>query len=386
MWGEGAQGEVAWLLTISALYLPQGAAYFQIWIKGTEAIFWTLDKGGRFGIQPYDPEVHIIRHFSWKVADLSKINIPAELCPAGFVGTALLLPPPSCPAGYAGPTCADVDECLLGTDRCSVNAACANTEGGYDCDCFEGFRGNGKVCVPTLSLHRIEKAYYTRDTLSCVSGSVDVPYPSNAPGYTVDPTDKFPAGYPGAHVAVTLLECKIACDMAELCTAFYYDPIQGACILKRNQCPTTDASIAGCDNCGRPVCDAPNVSICSKEVYTPNSPLAPTGECERCGRQQRWRRRAGLTPLFFFLLQRAPGSAPVVSPTSRRATSTRRTTRCATPPVATNEAAQTLAAATTPPTTLCTPHLGSRPKASHLRIEIPPLHDLSCCHRCLQSL
>ena len=58
-----------------------------------------------------------------------------------------------CPEGYkettndAGFTCADIDECTLGTDTCSDNASCTNTvprNGGpkFTCECFEGKRTN----------------------------------------------------------------------------------------------------------------------------------------------------------------------------------------------------------------------------------------------------
>ncbi|XP_028410421.1 CD97 antigen-like [Dendronephthya gigantea] len=40
----------------------------------------------------------------------------------------------------------DVDECQLGTSKCSPDAKCANTIGSYTCTCNEGFTGNGSVC------------------------------------------------------------------------------------------------------------------------------------------------------------------------------------------------------------------------------------------------
>ena len=42
----------------------------------------------------------------------------------------------------------DIDECLDGTDRCSLYSLCVNSPGSYDCHrCGLGFRGNGMSCV-----------------------------------------------------------------------------------------------------------------------------------------------------------------------------------------------------------------------------------------------
>ena len=48
----------------------------------------------------------------------------------------------------------DVDECSLEIDLCARDgssgeriASCTNTIGGYQCSCFEGFRGNGYICL-----------------------------------------------------------------------------------------------------------------------------------------------------------------------------------------------------------------------------------------------
>lgn len=40
----------------------------------------------------------------------------------------------------------DVDECALGTDKCSVNALCSNSEGSYSCTCKLGYSGDGTDC------------------------------------------------------------------------------------------------------------------------------------------------------------------------------------------------------------------------------------------------
>ncbi len=53
-----------------------------------------------------------------------------------------------CPAGYTGDgrTCADVDECALGTAGCSTNASCSNVPGSFTCSCEPGFTGDGITC------------------------------------------------------------------------------------------------------------------------------------------------------------------------------------------------------------------------------------------------
>ena len=264
----------------------RGAAYWQIWVKGQKAAAYTLDPGGRWGIQPLDHEVATVIKFSIAVGELSERKIDMSLCPDSFTGTSMLLPPPTCPRGYAGVDCVDVDECLLGLDQCSKNAACENTSGSYRCHCHAGYLGHGKVCTPQpIHLLRIDHRFYTKDTMSCVSGSAGVLYPPYAPGWAPDPTGYYDSRPSENRVPVTLDECKLACVMTEgECTSFYFDPIQGKCILKKNECPATDDSVYGCVDCDRPVCDAPNVSMCPKLVYVPDSSAPPTDGTYQCVR------------------------------------------------------------------------------------------------------
>ncbi len=46
-----------------------------------------------------------------------------------------------------GSNCVDVNECTLNTDGCHANATCANTVGGYTCQCNGGYTGNGFTCT-----------------------------------------------------------------------------------------------------------------------------------------------------------------------------------------------------------------------------------------------
>ena len=42
--------------------------------------------------------------------------------------------------------CTDDDECKDGTHMCSANATCINTDGGYNCSCNSGYKGDGFNC------------------------------------------------------------------------------------------------------------------------------------------------------------------------------------------------------------------------------------------------
>ena len=40
----------------------------------------------------------------------------------------------------------DIDECVRDSIDCGLNAVCININGGYRCDCVEGFYRNGSDC------------------------------------------------------------------------------------------------------------------------------------------------------------------------------------------------------------------------------------------------
>ena len=48
----------------------------------------------------------------------------------------------------------DVNECDTGVATCHINATCTNSEGSYDCECMQGFIGDGFNCSSNL-LHFI---------------------------------------------------------------------------------------------------------------------------------------------------------------------------------------------------------------------------------------
>ena len=41
----------------------------------------------------------------------------------------------------------DITECEDGTDECNDTATCTNTIGSYECQCNEGFTGDGRSCM-----------------------------------------------------------------------------------------------------------------------------------------------------------------------------------------------------------------------------------------------
>ncbi|XP_072048547.1 multiple epidermal growth factor-like domains protein 8 [Amphiura filiformis] len=54
------------------------------------------------------------------------------------------------PADWSYRSCPDVEECRLELDDCHANATCINTPESYQCECKQGFVGNGKtVCNKT---------------------------------------------------------------------------------------------------------------------------------------------------------------------------------------------------------------------------------------------
>ena len=41
----------------------------------------------------------------------------------------------------------DIDECSKNSDTCHSNATCNNNPGSYDCQCRNGYTGNGHTCT-----------------------------------------------------------------------------------------------------------------------------------------------------------------------------------------------------------------------------------------------
>ena len=48
----------------------------------------------------------------------------------------------------------DINECALLNGPCDENALCTNIEGSYECECKEGFQGDGCSGVQTLVINQ----------------------------------------------------------------------------------------------------------------------------------------------------------------------------------------------------------------------------------------
>ena len=57
--------------------------------------------------------------------------------------------------------CLDIDECMENTHLCILDSDYINNEGSYECECYEGFVGDGfRECInDNECLHRNVKGY-----------------------------------------------------------------------------------------------------------------------------------------------------------------------------------------------------------------------------------
>ncbi|EIE27597.1 glycoside hydrolase [Coccomyxa subellipsoidea C-169] len=123
------------------------------------------------------------------------------------------------------------------------NSTCINTDGGFTCQCWRGFTGDGTKCDATPAVAQLESAYSTEATqgpLIC-----DIKYPQIAPGFVYDPTGSIQKnafkngkqdGVGNSAPILSLTQCLIACESAPGCSAVVYSPDDQNCFLKG--CPS----------------------------------------------------------------------------------------------------------------------------------------------------
>ncbi|MCB9786920.1 MAG: DUF1929 domain-containing protein [Deltaproteobacteria bacterium] len=153
-----------------------------------------------------------------------------------------------CAAGYSGPTCQDVDECGDQTDDCDANAACANTDGAYECTCNDGFHGDGQSCEACAPLSHCQGG------LTC-TGPDDSQCGECAAGYAaplcedIDECDAVPGPCdPSATCTNDDGGFACACPAGAFGDGFTCEPC-GAVEHCTGQVTCTDASDAACDDC-----------------------------------------------------------------------------------------------------------------------------------------
>ncbi|XP_078349730.1 uncharacterized protein LOC144634592 [Oculina patagonica] len=93
-----------------------------------------------------------------------------------------------CSPGFSGQDCeSDIDECAVGTHSCSVDAACNNTEGSYNCTCKSGYYGDGHDCedidecaTEGHNCSAPKSCYNTKGSYECLAMTCKDLYDSNS--------------------------------------------------------------------------------------------------------------------------------------------------------------------------------------------------------------
>ena len=67
--------------------------------------------------------------------------------------------------------CADIDECVTMTHTCHQDATCANKDGSYDCNCLDGFTGEGRNADHGYTGYTDATDYGCVDNDECLTGT-----------------------------------------------------------------------------------------------------------------------------------------------------------------------------------------------------------------------
>ncbi|CAL8463534.1 g3068 [Coccomyxa elongata] len=239
---------------------------------------------GLYGIYETDDTFNLIKQ------NVAFLNSRAAPSPPGCTPkTAPAVPVKNCTGtqvnglpgtGYEGPECTiDINECVRGTSNCAANSTCINTPGGFTCQCWRGFIGDGSTCKATPAVAQLESEYSaeaTQGPLIC-----DIKYPMDAPGFVYDPTgsiqkDAFKNGKQddvGNRAPIlSLTQCLIACESAPGCSAVVYSPDDQNCFLKG--CPSEYAV-----SCPMPAPPGSPGGVGGPAPSPPSPPAPPAPPC-----------------------------------------------------------------------------------------------------------
>ena len=256
----------------------QGSAFWQWYLDGqlAAASEQSYGPGGMYGIYESDPIWSRIVENAAFTQGLNSQSVDG--CSLETAKKANVPALPACEAGKEGPTCSvSVNECLRGLDNCGENAACVDTDAGFECECYYGYSGDGIECAaqPDM-LAELEAKYFTTPQAVSCQLAVPVDWPIAVPGGLYDPLDSqvctdesnlarpmcaqtltlarslvrqqyvidLYGGHRGsAGQALTLVDCMMACQMEASCEAFVINEVQVR--LARSRALTREPSLTG---------------------------------------------------------------------------------------------------------------------------------------------
>ena len=152
----------------------------------------------------------------------------------------------------AGAAFKDINECKKNTDNCAAEAdggLCTNTEGGFTCDCADGYSGNGATCDADKTVSFLPSA---NGTLSAAGAGVPFQDGDTAThGTTITFSAAPNRGY---QVSAWLGDCAGTAASATSCAVTAtLDVSAGAAFKDINECLTNTDNCAAAEDHGR--CD-----------------------------------------------------------------------------------------------------------------------------------